>query len=333
MDRRLEKILQKVPDADASGDGKLTMEEFEAYRAKRRTGRVSGRRKEGVTGRDLGDGDVAPAARDVAYGSHPRQLLDFWQAESAVPTPVIVYFHGGGFVMGQKRLDSFQRTALAEGVSAVSAGYRFVKDAQFPAPLLDGARVVQFVRSKAAEWNIDPERVVLSGHSAGGLMSLWIAFHDDFAERTSDDPVARLSTRVSGVIAWSTPCSLDPLWIGENVGGKLRDIDTLTLGFGVKSVAELRLEPIRARVEDVCPINHVSANDPPVWLGYKFPLREGMLPDDVPGNELIHSPRFGVLLASRMKALGVECAVNCPNAKATVSSLDFLKRLTGATTP
>ena len=50
---------------------------------------------------------VEPTFADIAYGPHERNVLDFWQAPSDTPTPVIVRIHGGGFVHGSK--DGFGR--------------------------------------------------------------------------------------------------------------------------------------------------------------------------------------------------------------------------------
>jgi acetyl esterase/lipase len=71
-----------------------------------------------------------------------------------------------------------------------------VTTAPFPAPQRDAARAIQFLRSKATVWNIDPARVVAFGGSAGAGISLWLALHADLAETNSPDPVARQSTRL-----------------------------------------------------------------------------------------------------------------------------------------
>ena len=91
-------------------------------------------------------------------------------------------------------------------------------------PLEDAARALQFVRSKAAEWNIDKTRIGASGGSAGAYSSLWLAFHDDMADPQSSDPIARESTRLlcAGVVGAQT--SLDPKQMKEwtpniNYGG------------------------------------------------------------------------------------------------------------------
>src|SRR5688572_22905954 len=107
---------------------------------------------------------VTPTKADVAYGSHPRQVLDFFQAKSETPTPVVFAIHGGGWVNGSK--DGYRNSArqyLDAGISVVAINYRMVPEAtekkvEPPVkwPLEDAARALQFVRSKAKEWNLDP---------------------------------------------------------------------------------------------------------------------------------------------------------------------------------
>src|SRR5579864_6357268 len=61
----------------------------------------------------------------VAYGTHPRQVLDFYQAKSETPTPVVFYIHGGGWQNGDKKTDP--KAFLDKGISAAAINYRFVK--------------------------------------------------------------------------------------------------------------------------------------------------------------------------------------------------------------
>src|SRR5205823_1565148 len=130
----------------------------------------------------------APTAVNVAYGSHERQVLDFWQAKSDRPTPLVLYIHGGGWQGGDKSSLSgpaIQRY-LDAGISVAAINYRYVKQAAalkieppVKAPLEDAARALQFLRSKAAEWNLDRKRIGATGGSAGACSSLWLALHDD----------------------------------------------------------------------------------------------------------------------------------------------------------
>jgi acetyl esterase/lipase len=103
-----------------------------------------------------------------------RQKLDFYKAESDKPTPLLFFIHGGGWVAGDKKNPGSLKECLAAGVSVVSINYRYSWQAQIAgvnppvkAPLEDAARALQFVRSKATEWNIDKQRIGASGGSAG----------------------------------------------------------------------------------------------------------------------------------------------------------------------
>lgn len=144
---------------------------------------------------------IEPTFTDVAYGPDPSNLLDFYQAPSDKPTPVIVHIHGGGFIEGSK--DGFRRHArdilrcFDSGVSVASINYRFVESAPLQDIIRDSARAVQFVRFHAGDWNIDKTRVAAFGDSAGAGMSLWLAFHDDLADPDNADPVLRESTRLA----------------------------------------------------------------------------------------------------------------------------------------
>ena len=140
-----------------------------------------------------------PTAADVAYGKHPKQVLHFWKAESDKPTPLLFYIHGGGWQGGNRTsVASILPIMLKAGISVVSVEYRFIPEATADGekppvngPLHDAARALQFVRSKAKEWNIDRARIGASGGSAGACSSLWLAFHPDMADPKSSDPVAR----------------------------------------------------------------------------------------------------------------------------------------------
>src|SRR5205085_11811474 len=126
---------------------------------------------------------------------------------------------GGGRLSG---LTGMLPAMLKEGISVVSVEYRFINestaDGEVPpvnGPLHDAARALQFVRSKAAEWNIDKARIATTGGSAGGCSSLWLALHDDMADPASSDPIARESTRLWCAAATGAQTSLDPRQLKE----------------------------------------------------------------------------------------------------------------------
>src|SRR5262245_4129579 len=134
-----------------------------------------------------------PDEANVSYGPHQRNVLDFWRARSDKPTPLLVFIHGGGFHTGSKAdvPPQLLEGCLKAGISVASINYRRSPEVAFPAHYMDSARAIQFLRHKAKDFNLDPQRVAASGGSAGAGTSLWIGFHDDLADPKSDDPVLR----------------------------------------------------------------------------------------------------------------------------------------------
>ena len=126
---------------------------------------------------------LAPDVENAAYGPHERNVLDLWKAKSDRPTPLVVFIHGGGFVNGDKsqiRGRPAVRQCLDAGVSFASINYRFREHAPIQDILRDAARAIQYIRSRAAEWNIDPARIACYGGSAGAgtacgwpFMTIW----------------------------------------------------------------------------------------------------------------------------------------------------------------
>ena len=125
-------------------------------------------------------------------------VLDLWRAKSATPAPLVVFIHGGGFRGGDKTnlAPALLAKCLDTGISVAAINYRLSQQAAFPAPMLDSARAIQVLRSKAAEWNLDPKRFAATGGSAGAGISLWIGFHDDLADPASAD--AFCASRLGG---------------------------------------------------------------------------------------------------------------------------------------
>ena len=104
---------------------------------------------------------------------------------SEKPTPVVVYIHGGGFRGGSKQRINVKtlRGLLEAGISVVAFHYRFVQHAPLPAAHHDCRRALQLLRSKADEWNLDPERVGAFGGSAGAQLCMHLAFHSSRTSR------------------------------------------------------------------------------------------------------------------------------------------------------
>jgi acetyl esterase/lipase len=190
---------------------------------------------------------------------------------------------------------------------------------------MDSARAIQFARSKAKEWNIDPKRVASSGGSAGAGTSLWIGFHDDLADPANSDPVLRESTRLSCMVVFGAQSTYDPREIKRLIGGRAHEHPALEGFFGVKA-DELDSEKAHQRYEGASAINYLSAGDPPVSAFYSEP--RGPLPADARPGQGIHHINFGTHLKEKMDALGIECIVRHQDEKPDLAkeTVAFLKK-------
>jgi acetyl esterase/lipase len=98
-------------------------------------------------------------------------------ASAAAPGPVLIYFHGGGWVIGDIETHDAAVRALAarSGITVVSVDYRLAPEHPFPAPLDDCVAAVEWVVASASELTIDPARVAVGGDSAGGNLAAVVA--------------------------------------------------------------------------------------------------------------------------------------------------------------
>ena len=271
---------------------------------------------------------IAPTFKNVSYGPHKRQVLNFWKAESDKPTPLLIQIHGGGWRGGNKA-ETASPSQIADGVSYCTISYRLTGTNILPAPVHDAARAIQFIRTKKEEWNIDTDRIVLTGGSAGAASSLWLAFHDDLADPKSEDPVLRESSRVAGAVANGGQTTLDPFVILEKIGSAGAMHPMIWASVGAKSLDDLKAnwKNFQKLSAEFSAINHVSKDDPPVYIRYgkmtPTPVEQGK-------GDGIHHPMFGKLLKDKCDEVGVTCHFEYAGGdKPKVSPADFMNKLFG----
>jgi acetyl esterase/lipase len=179
---------------------------------------------------------------DLAYGPDPRQRLDVYLPEgaSALPRPMIVFFHGGRWTVGNKDEYRFVGAALAgAGYVTVVAGYRRYPQVKFRGFMDDAARAACWASAHTAEFHADPQRLYLMGHSSGAHMAAMLALnHAYFTDTGNAVP------HIAGVIGLSGAYDFLPLDSAD-----LEDM------FGPPS-----------RYEDSQPIHFVRAGSPPMLL-------------------------------------------------------------------
>ncbi len=199
-----------------------------------------------------------------------------YKPRASAGQPCLVYFHGGGFVIGDLEThDGFcRRLCRTADTVVVSVGYRLAPEHPFPAAVDDAVAIARWVRQEGApQLRIDPARVAVAGDSAGGNLAIGAA------------------QEVPGL------CFSMPIYPGTDLGERRRSYDLFGQGFGLeRSTVEWfmrlyapgvdphdpRLSPLRSERLDRCPPTHV------VVAGF-----------DVLRDE-------GLALADRLEALGVK---------------------------
>jgi acetyl esterase/lipase len=273
-DSRLQELLNRYPEADTNRDGKLSMEEAQAYARviRNQRGKQAGAGADDGMDAPRGGGPrPSPTHADVSYGPHERNKLDLWLAKSDKPTPLVVFIHGGGFVNGSKAGANagMIRDCLDAGVSFMAINYRFRSSAPVQDILRDCARSIQFVRLHAKEYNLDPNRIAAYGGSAGAGTSLWLAFHPDLADPKSADPVLRESSRIVAAGAINTQATYNVLrwesFLGKPMSSWEKAGETAAL-YGFKAAADLETPAGQAVLADVDMLTLVSPDDPPVFM-------------------------------------------------------------------
>lgn len=163
---------------------------------------------------------------DLSCGPFPENLFDILiPNNAATPMPIVIYIHGGGFI-GGSRTTSFngQQADQAEDYLNANMAYATI-DYRFLDALGEGVRTslqdsqvcLQYIRFHAATFGVDPDRVVLTGGSAGAGTSLWMGTTDDQADPGSGHPILSMSTRARGVIIDATQATYDVLDWGSVV--------------------------------------------------------------------------------------------------------------------
>ena len=333
--RQEARILQRFPQADRDGDGKLSSEEIAPLRE--RLEKLQSKRVGGTKSAKAEPKGPVPTHADLQYGDHKNTVMDVWLADSEKPAPIVVAIHGGGFRGGDKSkyhgCEELKK-CLENGVSFATINYRFRH--QDPrgvmACLHDSKRAIQFIRHHAKEWNIDKERVAAYGGSAGAGTTLWLDCHDEMADPENPDPVLRESTRLAVGGLNGTQATYDILQWKDFIPmqqpltpelEKAREPVLLDF-YGLGSIDELELEKGKTIRRECDMLAWMSKDDPPLWM--KNGQRGGPV---VPGDRghYNHHPAHVVRLKERAEETGMNVVAIAPRAglapKPEVSMIDF----------
>jgi acetyl esterase/lipase len=207
----------------------------------------------------------------VVYAEHDGIKLagDLYLPMRPGRVPILVAIHGGGWQAGDRSFYQHWGPLLARnGYGLFSIDYRLGKRGAYPAAIYDVRAAIQFVRGRAAEFNIDASRVGLVGDSAGGYFAALLALAGDrFTSRYRDDAYAATPIDVNVVVGFYGIYDLLAQWRHDVVAqSKREDLaernsdrivrppDNITQAF-----LGAAPEPGGARYIEASPISHIVA--------------------------------------------------------------------------
>lgn len=175
----------------------------------------------------------------------------FLKESDGKPMPAVIYIHGGAWEGGSKEFGLRQTVGLAlGGYFSVTIDYRLSGQAKYPAAVHDCKAAIRFLRANAEKLGIDPDRIGVWGHSAGGHLAALMGTSGDSPEIEGKVGSTGVSAKVQCVIDMSGPVDLhidaaDGV-ISRWLGGSVREHEDLA--------------------KQASPLTYIDAKDPPVLI-------------------------------------------------------------------
>jgi acetyl esterase/lipase len=247
--------------------------------------------------------------KNVVYGPLPRQRLDVWRMSTTpLRAPVLLYVHGGSWTFGDKREQG--RPMLHEfvrrGWIAVVPNYRLAPRHPWPAQIEDVTRALGWVKKNIATYGGDPERVVVSGGSAGGHLTALVALSSkDATWRPAD---------VTDVVDWSVRGALAFYGVLETTGDEAH---WRGLGRGIRILLERRIVQVPYEGNEplyraMSPFDRIGADAPPFFVvqGRNDTLVDVQVARDfvTKFREVAHAPMYYVELPFTQHAFDISAS-------------------------
>jgi acetyl esterase/lipase len=215
--------------------------------------------------------------RDVIYGRKYGVVLtmDIFQPKKEPNGAAVILVVSGGWFSSHEAINvGFAQEFLNRGYTVFAVVHGSQPKFTIPECVADMNRAVRFIRHNAKEHGIDPERVGITGGSAGGHLSLMIGLAGDKGNESARDPVDKASSRVQAVACFFPPT--DFLNYGEKnkvalgrgtLEGFKAPFDFMEMDPVTRSFVPVVHEQKRREIgKQISPVYHASSDDPPTLI-------------------------------------------------------------------
>jgi len=206
----------------------------------------------------------------AAPGGYRPLQLDLLVPATGSPTPLVVWIHGGAWMLGDRRYlpetlrpNQLFDELLAAGLAVATIDYRHAAEASFPAQLHDAKAAVRYLRAHAEVLGIDTSRIGVWGESAGGHLAALVGLTAHRADLEGEAGVVGESSAVDVVVDWygvsdlsTQPRMAPPPQVAAMLPPELRIAPEDVLLTGLDEAGRA----------DASPVTHVTAGAPPFLL-------------------------------------------------------------------
>lgn len=194
---------------------------------------------------------------DTQYGK--RNLhLDLFRPDKPGKYPALILIHGGGWRSGNKSMQvPLARQIAAFGYVTASVEYRLSPEALYPAAVYDLKAAIRFLRANAVKYNIDPDRIAISGSSAGGQLAALVGMTNGIDKFDNNEGKNLVSTKVQAII------DMDGILDFTDPNESAKDVDPSKRSAGAQWLG-VTFKENPAKWIEASPIIYAGKNTPPI---------------------------------------------------------------------
>jgi acetyl esterase/lipase len=168
--------------------------------------------------------------RNLSYGAHPENVLDIFIPSNAPSKRRcgVLAIHGGGWINGTKEgaVQTLVVPWLKQGCVVANVGYRLARTAPAPAAVQDVLEAAQFFQRNAKKWEVDSDRIIATGASAGGHLALMVGLTPKSAKLGPTADIAAVVnfygiTDVEDQLGGPNMQNYAVTWLPESMAGRM----------------------------------------------------------------------------------------------------------------
>ena len=176
----------------------------------------------------------------------------YFNPSSEKPTPIVLHIHGGGWNHGTKESQSGFSSYFKAGFAVANVEYRLVQVAPAPAAIEDIRCAINYIKTHAKQLNINPDKIIISGGSAGAHLALMGGLLEN-DNRFDKNCTEKTDMRVAAIISNYAPTDFSDL------NSEMSQFKSLTRWLGDKA-GDLEFRA------SVSPVTHIKKSSPPVFI-------------------------------------------------------------------